>query len=248
MFSRKRKHYAIDHSKVIYRIDNRDGQRVEIPSEIVLKKHLLLVLSIIACIYTIIGWYMGSTSWVWKNWAAHVVLAASVASTIIGVCASVKMNRCLLILYSIIGSIEFSFKIVFIILLQRKKSSVARHCKTYAIQPSECYGWRLDDLQLTNSIVFHIISSISLFALIIFSFQLIVYVSKRNRELRARHIFGQTGRSTADTTATTASQLRPGESELTVFSLFSRSEPAYGTFKRLFTRKKIVNNTFVSSL
>ena len=39
---------------MIYRNDNRDGQRVEIPSEIVLKKHLLLVLSVIACIYTII--------------------------------------------------------------------------------------------------------------------------------------------------------------------------------------------------
>lgn len=42
----------------------------------------------------------------------------------------------------------------------------------------ECYHWRLDDLNLTNSMVFQIFSCIATLVLVIFSIQLIIYVTR----------------------------------------------------------------------
>lgn len=157
-------------------------KQIKIPSYIVLKKHLLLVISVISCMFTCLGWYLGTTNWLWKTWASWLVVIASLISTPLAVSASSKLNHVLLVIYSVVGGLEVIFKIVFITLVFNKKISVARECTANSIAPSSCINWRLDDLDLTNSMVFHTIASIAQVTLIIFSIQLTIFAFDRQKK------------------------------------------------------------------
>ena len=205
-------------------------KQIKIPSYIVLKKHLLLVISVIACIFTILGWYMGTTNWLWKMWYSWVVVVSSLISTPLAVGASIRLNHILLLIYVLVGSLEVAFKIVFVTYVFRQKHEIANTCTAISEPPlSLCKEWRLDDLNLTNSIVFHTISSLSEVILIVYSVQLTIFAFQRKRkrlqDLRNRN--GISGPCEANSM-----------NDLNNQDMFQQSEPnEYGTFQEEFVER-----------
>ena len=88
------------------------------------------------------------------------------------------MSSSLLAGYSLIGLIEVIVKMVFIINVKREKTRLSSRCTKFYFVPPDCVDWRLDDLNLTNSVIFHIISSIVHLVLILFSIQLFLFARK----------------------------------------------------------------------
>jgi hypothetical protein len=141
------------------------------------------------------------------------------------------------VIYSIVGGIEVIFKIVFVVLVFNKKRSAANECTAHSIAPPSCIGWRLDDLDLTNSVVFHTISSITQVILIIYSIQLTIFAFDRQKKLHALENMRK-----ANEKCGRIGPYNPSRSEMTDLSAiqdsqtnkFVRSEPdrgTYGTFR-----------------
>lgn len=84
------------------------------------------------------------------------------------------------------GLMEIAFKIVFIVSVYREKVRVAERCTRSYFVPDSCAGWRLDDLNLTNSIIFHIIATIGMAFLILFAVQLSRYARAVTRARQKR--------------------------------------------------------------
>lgn len=70
--------------------DNGKTKRFLLPSSYVLKKHLMLIFSVITTMFTVISWYMGTTNWLWKHWSSWIVLFASLVTSTIAILASVS--------------------------------------------------------------------------------------------------------------------------------------------------------------
>lgn len=68
------------------------SRRLKLPSGYVLKKHLMLIFSVITTMFTVISWYMGTTNWLWKHWSSWIVLFASLITSTIAILASVSYN------------------------------------------------------------------------------------------------------------------------------------------------------------
>lgn len=74
------------------RDDNGKSKKVNLPSSYVLKKHLMLILSLITTMFTVISWYMGTTNWLWKHWTSWIVLFTSLITSTIAILASVSVR------------------------------------------------------------------------------------------------------------------------------------------------------------
>ena len=210
-------------------------KQIKIPSYIVLKKHLLLVISVIACLFTCMGWYLGTTSWLWKEWSSWIVVISSLISTPLAVYASTRLNHLLLLTYVLVGSMEVAFKIVFLVLVFRRKKFKATECTAHAIAPSSCIGWRLDDLDLTNSVVFHTISSLTQAILIIYSIQLTIFAFKKNKKKLEQLKYMSTKKKTG-IVGPYQSTSEITDSSDGIFAGQSESND-YGTFRRLFLER-----------
>lgn len=221
------------------------------PSNVVVKKHILLVFSVISCMFTTMGWYLGTTNWLWKTTQSWLVLVASVISTPIAVTAAISMRQSFLLTYAIIGILEIIFKIVFIVNVYRKKIEVSSRCTMFYQIPPDCADWRLDDLNLTNSAVFHIVSSIAHLFLIMFSVQLLHYQRKldhmRSKVVGIENLSYSYSTSSIDTIAFHTTTTRDNVSSSTCTGqsnvLITQSDPgqrqdgaSYGTFRRICNR------------
>lgn len=100
----------------------------------------------------------------------------------------IDLERNLLISYSVLGGIDLILKILFVTYIEERLRVMTEKCVFVFDQCTfnctdtkliECYHWRLDDLNLTNSMVFQIFSCITQLVLVIFSIQLIIYVTKK---------------------------------------------------------------------
>lgn len=72
--------------------DGQESKTFILPSSYVLKKHLMLIFSMITTMFTVISWYMGTTNWLWKHWTSWIVLFASLITSTIAILASVSCN------------------------------------------------------------------------------------------------------------------------------------------------------------
>lgn len=166
------------------------------------------------------------------------------------------MNPVLLSTYSGMGMMEIAFKLVFIVTVYRKKVSVAERCTRSYFVPEFCAGWQVDDLNLTNSIVFHIISSIAMSFLSLFAFQLSSY-ARQQEEIRKKRVTGIDNYSysmtSVDTIAYHSGRWRPPnheedeDSSATSSDLQSVVGPEaqdaeYGTFRRFCSRVRSMAN------
>ena len=88
------------------------------------------------------------------------------------------MSPLFLSIYALVGLLEVSFKIVFIVTVYREKIRLSTDCTEAYYVKRECVDWRLDDLNLTNSAIFHIVSGLSQAFLILFTIQLLWYARR----------------------------------------------------------------------
>lgn len=252
--------------------ENERIKRLILPSNYVLKKHLMLIFSVITTMFTVISWYMGTTNWLWKHWTSWIVLIASLVTSTIAILASVSfyhspiscsnccmiltlqidLDRKLLISYSVLGGIDLIVKILFVTYIEERLRQMTGKCifeydqcngeKCTQVE-KECYQWRLDDLNLTNSMVFQIFSCIATLTLVIFSIQLIIYKTQKPE--------GEPDDAASfDGTSATAGHFDYDFEDIidgsNIDSISVKSDPGedYGTFRR---RQFYINRAFFSS-
>lgn len=165
--------------------------------------------------------------------------------------SQVDLGRKLLISYSILGGIDLIFKILFVTYIEERLRQMTEKCnfeydycsRNCTQLQNECYHWRLDDLNLTNSMVFQIFSCLTQLVLVIFSIQLIIYVTRKPE--------GEPDDAASfDGTSATAGHFdydfEDTMDESTRDNISVRSEPGldYGTFLR---RQFYINRAYFSS-
>lgn len=162
----------------------------------------------------------------------------------------IDLERTLLISYSVLGGIDLILKILFVTYIEERLRVMTRECVFVFDQCTSdcsdiqkyCYHWRLDDLNLTNSMVFQIFSCVTQLALVIFSIQLIIYVTKKPE--------GEPDDAASfDGTSATAGHFDDDYDDGSIRDSISvRSEPGpdhYGTFLR--RQQYYINRAFFSS-
>lgn len=142
------------------------------PSSAVCMQHSILVVSCFSALMTLIGSLFGSS-----KWYCWITVCVTLVSTPLAISGAITLKRSVLVAYCCINVLELILKIIFAVNYARLKHERREECAPFITHSGDCSFWRMDDLNLTNAIVFNVFSSILQTVLLFFSIKLIRFLA-----------------------------------------------------------------------